>query len=540
MEQLKKLFARWAGVSCTECLALGANGSSRRYYRLLAAPGEEDNALQSSPLRDGGRGVTAIGCINDDIRENEAFYAYSRHLHAKHLPVPELYLVDDDRRHYLQQDLGDQTLYGLLLDKKRQGGGFDAEMLALYRQALADLAAIQQGGADMDFSLAYPRSDFDRQSILWDLNYFKYHFLKLSHIPFDEQLLEDDFNALIDFLLQADCRYFLYRDFQSRNIMVVQSSALPDTPQHSSNSSNSLNSLTSSNSLNSLNSLNSSNSLLYYIDYQGGRRGAAQYDVASLLYSAKSDLPEAIRLDLLNHYLDVRGLRGEERERWLGHFWGYVLVRILQALGAYGYRGLFERKDYFVQSIPLALNNLRHLLENHPLPIQLPEITKVVQEYSLKSLNSLWCAVGSADNSPNSPNSLDSLNSLTVTVQSFSYKQGLPADPSGNGGGFIFDCRALPNPGRYPEYKSYTGKDRPVIEFLQKEPAVDCFLDHVKALVGQSVEKYLERNFTSLQISFGCTGGQHRSVYCAEQLACHLAVTYPSCRIVVRHREQDN
>lgn len=499
-EQLGRLFVRWAGVPYKECLALGANGSSRRYYRLI-----------------GSSYLSAIGCINEDIRENEAFFAYSRHLHAKGMPVPELYIVDDDRRCYLQQDLGDQTLYGLLFDKKRQGGGFDAEMLALYRQVLSDLAAIQQAGADMDFSVAYPRSDFDRQSILWDLNYFKYHFLKLTHTPFDEQLLEDDFNTLADFLLQADCSYFLYRDFQSRNIMLKSevggrrsedaSYLIPQTFE------------------------------LFYIDFQGGRRGAAQYDVASLLYSAKSDLPEALRLELLNHYLDVRGFRGEERKRWLEHFWGYVLVRILQALGAYGYRGLFERKDYFLQSIPLALNNLRRLIEDHPLPIALPHLKDIVE---CKMKNVEWADAGQHSTMHSSLSTTHSgLPILTVSVSSFSYKKGLPTDPSGNGGGFIFDCRALPNPGRYAEYKTYTGKDRPVIEFLQKEPAVDQFLDSAKALIGQSVEKYLERQFSNLQVSFGCTGGQHRSVYCAEKLARWIVEKYP-CQVLLHHREQES
>ena len=477
MEQLKQLFARWAGVPCTECLALGANGSSRRYYRLM-----------------GGEGISAIGCIADDLRENEAFFAYARHFHAKGMPVPELYAVADDRRHYLQQDLGDQTLYGLLYDKQRQGGGFDAQMLLLYKQALADLAAIQQAGADIDFSLAYPRSDFDRQSILWDLNYFKYHFLKLQHIPFDEQLLEDDFNRLADYLLTADTHYFLYRDFQSRNIMLPNPDNFP----------------------------------LYYIDFQGGRRGAAQYDVASLLYSAKSNLPEAIRRELLAHYLDVRNIHGDERRQWMDLFWGYLLVRILQTLGAYGYRGLFERKDYFLQSIPLALNNLRNLLQDHPLPIPLPEINRIMREHSgCSPSRDAACRVFKECDSP-----------LSVTILSFSFKKGLPTDPSGNGGGFVFDCRALPNPGRYPEYKAYTGKDRPVIEFLQGEPAVDQFLNHVEAIVSQSVEKYLERNFSSLQVAFGCTGGQHRSVYCAEQLAARLSKKY-SCNILLHHREQD-
>ncbi len=469
MEQLKQLFAQWAGIPCTEYLALGANGSSRRYYRLSNGT------------------LSAIGSIADDLRENEAFFAFARHFLAKRLPVPQLYLIADDRRHYLQQDLGDQTLYGLLYDKQRQGGGFDAQMLALYKQALADLAAFQQAGADLDFSLAYPRPDFDRQSILWDLNYFKYHFLKLLHIPFDEQLLEDDFNSLADYLLTADTNYFMYRDFQGRNIMVADK--------------------------------------LYYIDFQGGRRGAAQYDVASLLYSAKSNLPQAIRRELLGHYLDVRNIRGHQRRQWIDHFWAYLLVRILQTLGAYGYRGLFERKDYFLQSIPLAVTNLQNLIQDHPLSISLPEINRICRDPAC-SLSHLQ------------PPTVDALSPLTVTVQSFSYKHGLPSDPSGNGGGFIFDCRALPNPGRYPQYKAYTGNDRPVIEFLQKEPAVDHFLSHAEAIVSQSIEKYLERNFSSLQVSFGCTGGQHRSVYCAEQLAARLSKKYP-CNILLRHREQD-
>ena len=476
MDQLRQLFAQWAGEPCAGCLAIGAGGSSRRYFRLT------------------GKDKTAIGCMADDIRENEAFFAYSRHFHAKGMPVPELYAVADDRRHYLQQDLGDQTLYGLLFDKKRQGGGFDAEMLTLYRQALADLAAIQQAGADLDFSVAYPRAAFDRRSILWDLNYFKYYFLKLNHVPFDEELLENDFDRLADRLLAADCNYFLYRDFQGRNIM------LPTTHYQLPT--------------------------LYYIDYQGGRRGATQYDVASLLYSAKSDLPEAIRTELLNHYLDVRGLKGDARRQWLADFWYYLLVRILQTLGAYGYRGLYERKPYFIESIPLALANLRRLVENHSnLLDELPELHRIAQRLSsIHSITSIHS---------------NSSDSLTVTVQSFSFKQGLPDDPSGNGGGHIFDCRALPNPGRYPEYKTYTGKDRPVIEFLQREPAVDEFLANVKRIVAQSVDKYLERHFTNLMVSFGCTGGQHRSVYFAEQTAAWLRQTYPQVNVVVKHREQD-
>ena len=484
MERLKELFAAWASEPCAECLAIGASsGSSRRYYRLV------------------GTAHQCVGAVADNIPENRAFFAYTRHLYAKGMPVPELYLVDSDERHYLQQDLGDQTLYGLLYEKKQKGGGFDAEMLALYRQALADLAAIQQAGADLDFSVAYPRAAFDRRSILWDLNYFKYHFLKLLDIPFDEEPLENDFNTLADYLLSADTGYFLYRDFNPRNIMVDSKSRSLEVSKSRS---------------------------LFYIDYQGGRQGAAQYDVASLLYSAKSDLPDPIRRELLGHYLDVRGLKGDARRQWTDHYYAYVLVRILQTLGAYGYRGLFQRKPYFLQSIPLAVNNLRTLVQDHPLPIALPEISRIVETFHETSHDNR-----TTFNEPSNE------TALQVSVSSFSYKQGLPEDRSGNGGGHIFDCRALPNPGRYPEYKTYTGKDRPVIEFLQREEAVSTFLDHAEAIVSQSVDKYLERHFTHLSVAFGCTGGQHRSVYCAEQLAARLRQRYPTVNVVVTHREQD-
>lgn len=483
--RLHTLFESWAGESCRQVLALGANGSNRRYYRLV------------------GDHHTAIGAYNEDVRENEAFFAYSRAMLERQLPVPELYAVDDDKCIYLQQDLGDTTLYGYLFEKRRQGGGFDAEMLQLYKQVLSDLVRFQTRCRDLDFSKAYPRSDFDRQSIQWDLNYFKYYFLKLAYVPFDEQLLEQDFGRFTDFLLEEHCDYFMYRDFQSRNIMLVPDANDPSSPGR-----------------------------LYYIDYQGGRRGAAQYDVASLLYSAKSDLPEAIRQELLEHYFaeffKAEGIENDDwrQQQFRDHFYGYVLVRVMQAMGAYGYRGYFERKDYFLQSIPLAINNLRLIVENHPLPISLPHLQQV------------WHSIISMPTPLVGGTASTVCDTLTVTVESFSFKKGYPQDNSGNGGGFIFDCRALPNPGRYAEYKCYTGKDRPVIEFLQKESAVAQFVDHAEQLVAQSVEKYLERHFTHLMVSFGCTGGQHRSVYCAEQMATFLRSKYP-CEVVVVHREQD-
>lgn len=466
---IQSLFLHWAHQPAAIVAPLAANGSNRRYWRLAS------NEFK------------CIAAFNDDVRENEAFIYYSRTLLAKGIRVPEVYAVSDDRRIYLQQDLGDTTLYNYLYDRRRNGGGFDSNVLALYEQVLTDLAHIQLAGRDMDFSFAYPRAEFDRQSMQWDLNYFKYYFLKLKYIPFDEQLLERDFQTLIDYLLSADCNYFLYRDFQSRNIMLYESQP-------------------------------------YYIDFQGGRRGAAQYDVASLLYSAKSDLPEPIRQHLLSHYIrTLSHLQPIDQQQFLNHFYAYVLIRIMQAMGAYGYRGYFERKDYFLQSIPLAVNNLRLVIENHPLPISLPHLEQVWQRIVQSQLSQ------SEQPTP---------QHLTVTVGSFSYKKGLPVDPSGNGGGFIFDCRALPNPGRYEAYRQFTGKDLPVIEFLRDDPAVEQFLAHIQSVVGASVSKYLERNFTSLMVYFGCTGGQHRSVYCAERLAKWLSDNY-DCQVIIKHREQD-
>ena len=467
-EEVISLFQSWTGRRPTQILSLGAHGSARKYWRVL----EGDHSF--------------IAAWNEDLRENEAFFYYSKSLLERGVNVPEVYIVSDSRKCYLQQDLGDTTLFSLLLDKQRSGRGFDTEMLTLYKKVLDDLSNIQFVGRDLSFSYAYPRSDFDEQSIQWDLNYFKYCFLKLRHTPFDEELLERDFHNLIAYLLDTDCSYFMYRDFQSRNIMLA-------------------------------------NGALYYIDFQGARRGAAQYDAASLLYSSKSNLPEPIRQELLTHYIECMASKnGIDKDEFRQRFYGYVLVRILQALGAYGYRGYFERKDYFLGSIPLALDNIRLILESHPLPVELPHLTAVLQ---------------SIVESENSHPASATQGGLTVTVNSFSYKKGIPQDSSGNGGGYVFDCRALPNPGRYPEYRCYTGKDRPVIEFLEGDKAVEDFLAAAEKMVGASISKYLERNFTSLTVSFGCTGGQHRSVYCAERLAKWINENF-NCQIVVRHTEQ--
>ena len=491
------LFRQWRGAECEGYSVLGANGSNRKYVRIW------------------GGDKCCIAALNDDVRENEAFVYFSHKMRERGIRVPQVYVVSDDRCCYLQEDLGDTTLYNYLYAKRQQGAGFDGEAVMLYKQALSDLVDIQTRCRDLDFAYSYPRSDFDRQALQWDFNYFKYYFLKLIYIPFDEQLLEDDFNSFINYLLDGDCSSFMYRDFQTRNIMIIENSKLKieNSLPHNINSQFSI-----------------LNSQLYYIDYQGARRGAPQYDAASLLYSSKAEIPEAIRQELLRHYVDGMQcvVKDIDPQTFTRRFYAYVLARIMQAMGAYGYRGLYERKQNFIDSIPPAVANLRTVLENHWPDVELPHLRKVLEAvvYGPYAAGLMRTTIGVPS------------DKLTVTVGSFSYKKGLPTDPTGNGGGFVFDCRALPNPGRYPEYRNVTGKDASVKAFLAKESSVQRFIDNACQLVSQSVEKYIERKFTSLQVYFGCTGGQHRSVYCAEEMARRLRETF-DCHVVLHHREQE-
>ena len=381
------------------------------------------------------------------------------------------YGEDLDQGAYLEEDLGDTTLFEFL-SKNRQGEQVSPRVVEAYRKVVAVLPRFQvQAGRDLDYGVCYPCASFDRQSITWDLNYFKYYFLRLAGIPFSESSLESDFGRLTDFLLTANCDYFLYRDFQSRNIM------LPGGEP-------------------------------YFVDYQGGRKGALQYDIASLLYDAKADLPPELRQQLLDHYLDeLEEYVAIDRDTFLRHYYAYVYVRIMQALGAYGFRGFYERKAHFLQSVPYALKNLRWLLHNARLPIELP--TLMAAFGSMLSSEKLHGLAGQAD-------------SLTVRVFSFSFHKGLPKDESGNGGGFIFDGRSLPNPGREERFKELTGKDQPVIDYLNQADGVHQFLASAMSLVDASIANYQERGFKNLMVSFGCTGGQHRSVFLAEQMAKRL------------------
>ena len=469
MDVLEKLFEQHfhAPVERVQPLQGQLGGSGRRIIRLSRGK------------------ASAIGILYDVREENEAFLEFSRHFRRHGLPVPEIYAEDLDHGAYVEEDLGDVSLFQFL-SEHRKGEEIAPPVVEAYRRVIATLPRFQvEAARDLNYKICYPRASFDRQSIAWDLNYFKYYFLRLAGIPFSEQKLEDDFDHLTEFLLSADRDYFLYRDFQSRNIMLRG-----EQP--------------------------------FFLDYQGGRKGALQYDVASLLFDAKADLPPALRQQLLDHYLDTLAeFTDVKREVFLHRYYAYVYIRIMQALGAYGFRGFYERKAHFLQSVPYALKNLRWLLHNVTLPIALPTLLDAF--HSMLGSEKLQGIASEADN-------------LVVRITSFSFHRGLPQDDSGNGGGFIFDGRSLPNPGREERFKALTGRDAPVIDYLNQQESVHQFLASVMSLVDGSVSSYQRRGFKHLMVSFGCTGGQHRSVYLAEQLAKRLCGRN-GVEVVLHHRE---
>jgi aminoglycoside/choline kinase family phosphotransferase len=428
---------------------------------------------------------SAIGILYPVREENVAFLEFSRHFRRRGLPVPEIYAEDLSQGAYLEEDLGDITLFDFLVTN-RTGTAIAPPAIEAYRKVVAMLPRFQvEAGRDLNYKVCHPRDRFDRQSIAWDLNYFKYYFLRLAGIPFNEQALENDFTRLAKFLLGAKADYFLYRDFQSRNVM------LPGGQP-------------------------------YFLDYQGGRKGALQYDIASLLYDGKADLPPELRQELLDHYLDcLAGYIDLDREAFMEHYYAYVYVRILQAMGTYGFRGFYERKPHFLQSVPYALKNLRWLAHNVKLPIALPTLLEALQ--GMLASEKLQGLASSAEG-------------LKVRIFSFSFHREVPADESGNGGGYIFDARSLPNPGREEQFRALTGKDAPVIDYLNRQASVHQYLANVQSLVDASVSNYQRRDFKSLMVSFGCTGGQHRSVYLAEQLAKHLREN-GGVDVAVRHIE---
>jgi aminoglycoside/choline kinase family phosphotransferase len=470
-EKLKKLYKERFKEPASDCAPMKGDGSGRSLFRLKGASGR-----------------TVVGAASSDRQENAAFLSFSRHFKKSGLPVPEIYAEKLDDGIYLEEDLGDTTLFQFLTAHRGKSGP-DHPTVEAYKKAVRLLPKLQiEAGKDLDYSVCYPRGSFDRTSMLWDLNYFKYYFLRLSGMPFHEQALEDDFQKFADYLLAAPRDYFLYRDFQSRNIMLKDGEP-------------------------------------YFIDYQGGRKGALQYDIASLLYDAKADLPFKLRDELLALYIAEAGKYAKvDKAKFLEFFPGYVYIRIMQAMGAYGLRGFYERKAHFLQSIPYAIRNLEHLLRTTDLPIKTPELMAVFKRL-----------VGSSK----LRQVADVVLPLTVRVESFSFKNGVPQDEKGHGGGFVFDCRGLPNPGRYDKYAKLSGLDQPVIAYLEKEADVFRFLSHAYELVDLTVESYQKRNFTDLMVSFGCTGGQHRSVYCSEALAKHLRERYKAT-VELKHREREH
>jgi aminoglycoside/choline kinase family phosphotransferase len=469
-ERLIGLFEERFGHRPDVILDMAADGSTRQYFRVMW-----------------GEQQTAVGAIGPDREENRAFLAFARAFRNAGLPVPEIYAEDREAGVWLEEDLGDTTLFLALSAARVECGEdeFPADIERLYRRVLSILPRFQVLGHQViDYRLAYPRQAFDRQSIRWDLNYFKYHFLKLAHVPFSEQRLEDDFSRLTEYLLEADADYFLYRDFQSRNIMIRAGEP-------------------------------------WFLDFQGGRKGAPHYDVASLLYDAKANLPPSVRAALLEHYLDALDeYVTVDRPEFRARFVSFVLVRLMQALGAYGYRGFFERKRRFLESVPNAARNLDQLL-TAGLPVALPELESVFRRIADR-----W-ARPAPQAAPRS--------GLVVLIQSFSFRDGYPPDMEGHGGGFVFDCRALPNPHREPALKDLTGEADAVADYLERSAEVQEFWENVSGIVDAQVEAYGERGFSSLTVSFGCTGGRHRSVYLAAKLAAHLSQRYPNVGVRVRH-----
>ncbi|MDY0078107.1 MAG: RNase adapter RapZ [Bacteroidales bacterium] len=467
------LFDTFLGKKPDSIVPLPESGSARKYFRLVSG------------------NKSYIGTFHTVTEENRAFVSFARHFFSLGLAVPEVLAVSDDFIAYIQTDLGDTSLFKLVQDALAQGD-FHPLLIDYYKDALSHLLNFQfKGDQGLDYSLAFPTSHFDEKAIRDDLNYFKYYFLKLQpEIVYNESELEHEFTQLTQFIVQAPTDFFMYRDFQSRNIMIHEGKT-------------------------------------HFIDFQGGRKGPLQYDVVSLLFQVKAQIPEAIKNELLDFYLQKLESYTNTKAIQFRHYYpAFVYLRLMQVLGAYGYRGLIQKKRHFVESIPYAIKSLTSLPAQYDIPLSLPvlkgiflQLSKLKKRYPLLEKKAF--------------------ETLTINVNSFSYKKGgIPEDLSGNGGGFVFDCRPLPNPGREDRYKMLTGRDNEVIEFLQKHREVEAFLDHIKAILSQSIDNYSARGFKHLMVNFGCTGGQHRSVYCAETIANWLRKKYPELLVSSKHREQ--
>jgi UPF0042 nucleotide-binding protein len=472
IDAISELYKSWSGKEPERLEVLPQSGSERRYFRL-----HEKNK-------------TIIATYGANIKENETFIYFSNHFQKKDLPVAHILAVNNDISTYLQEDFGDVSLLKIL-----EAEGFTNNVHLLFKKSLEALAHLQtQGDEGLNYHFCLTNTEFGKQAIMADLLYFKYYFLDALRKPYDKQKLIDDFEALSTYLTHTEYKYFMFRDFQSRNIMVKEDQSI------------------------------------HFIDYQGGMKGAPQYDVASMLWQARANLPDEWKENLLVNYMNAfEGLIHSSLDRniFRNQYNGYVLIRLLQVLGAYGFRGLFERKAQFLTSIPLALKNLKWFFENQSLGIAVPEFNKVLSICISDDVIEQFTPLQANEQTP-----------LVVKINSFSYKKGIPVDNSGHGGGFVFDCRGLFNPGRLDEFKTMHGRDKKVMDFIEQQTKMSEFLNSVFDIVDISVEDYIRRAKASLMISFGCTGGQHRSVYAADALARHLRNKF-RVKIELKHCVQE-
>lgn len=491
MEQiLENLYKQHFGDDCVSTVKLQGSGSNRHYYRLTGPAG------------------SVIGVVGPSVDENKTFIYLAKHFKEKGLPVPEVYLVNEEYTHYIQEDLGSVALFDAIKEGREKGGEYTSDHIELLKRTIAKLPSMQIVGAGgLDWDKCYPLPSMGRASIQFDLNYFKYDFLKFTGVEFHEFKLEMDFHALADDLLADAENTFLYRDFQARNVMLKDG----EDPM--------------------------------FIDFQGGRRGPIYYDVASFLWQASAHYSSALREYLIQIYLrEFRKFKDVDEKKFYKNLNLWVLFRLLQVLGAYGFRGLFERKKHFIDSIAPALQNLENLLDTNDFPY--PYLISVLRQ--VIALESFDLGDGTRiqlrepkplTKSKPYASKFDNKGPLKVRVFSFSFWKGIPADESGNGGGYVFDVRCTHNPGRYAEYKHQTGLDKPVKDFLEKDGEITVYLRSVYKLADNHVERYIKRGFTSLMFCFGCTGGQHRSVYAAQHLAEHISKKY-GVEVELVHREQ--
>lgn len=468
---LEQLFEDHFGKKPESITLLPVSGSDRRYYRLTHGK------------------QTAIGTYNPNVPENNSYFYFTDLFRKHEINVPEVFATNKDRKYYLQQDLGSTSLFELLMKE-----GQTKEVRNYFHKALEQLAKLQWlAGRETDFYQCYGTKQFDEKAIMADLLYFKYYFADLQNIQYNKLLLIDEMESLSKDLGRIQPQMLMYRDFQSRNIMIHDNQ-------------------------------------VFFIDFQGAMQGPPQYDIASLLWQAKASLPTAWRDDLLNGYIkslnELHVTRVDEIHFRKGYL-QFVLLRILQVLGAYGFRGLLQNKPHFISSIGPALKNLNNFLENNPSLPAYPELRKVLEQLSSPEMQAKYTL----------PEHTDAVK-LQVQVYSFSYKNGIPKDKSSHGGGYVFDCRGLLNPGRYTAYKYLTGKDEAVRQFLERETRMPEFLAHAYGMVSLNVEDYMSRGFENLSVAFGCTGGQHRSVYAAEALATYLKSKY-NIPVTVTHLNEE-